>query len=308
MTVNLTFFRVSACLVVCIFCSHALLAKPSAKKPVQKTPVVDENPEPLPLPQADPKPAAKPSPSAKLQSESARPASAAPNATISSDALIEFHGASPRVRKLIEAALALTAQDLTYTYGSADPANGGMDCSGFVYYLLQKNGITDVPRDASGQYVWLRKAGAFRAVLSRKVESFELNELRPGDLLFWAGTYSTDRDPPITHAMIYLGTEKESKSRVMVGASNGRSYHGRSRWGVSVFDFTMPKVDPDHPQKRVDFVGYAHIPAFDTNAEAEAASESTKVSAADQTTELKRKKSEEAPDKRSKGTRSKTPG
>ncbi len=63
-----------------------------------------------------------------------------------------------------------------------------MDCSGFIYYVLQQNGFPDVPRDSSQQYVWVRKAGNFNAVLSRKEDSFEFDALKPGDLLFWRGT------------------------------------------------------------------------------------------------------------------------
>jgi hypothetical protein len=48
----------------------------------------------------------------------------------------------------------------------------------------------------------------------------------------------------------------------MFGASDGRSYAGIQRWGVSVFDFKMPKSDPNNPDKRVDFVGYAPIPGL----------------------------------------------
>jgi cell wall-associated NlpC family hydrolase len=130
------------------------------------------------------------------------------------------------VQKLLGSALALTRRNLDYKYGSADPANGGMDCSGFVYYVLKQNGAGDVPRDSSEQYVWLRRAGRFEPVLSRKDDSFELENLKPGDLLFWTGTYAIERDPPITHAMIYLGREKETGQRVMLGASDGSDYQG----------------------------------------------------------------------------------
>jgi cell wall-associated NlpC family hydrolase len=159
---------------------------------------------------------------------------------------------------LIESGLALTRQNLTYLYGSADPANGGMDCSGFIYHVLKENGFTEVPRSASGQYAWLRKGEAFFAVLSRRSDTFELSELQPGDLLFWTGTYGVDRDPPVTHTMIYLGREKRTKQRVMVGASDGRSYAGLQRWGVSVFDFKVETNQGERSQAR--FVGFGKLP------------------------------------------------
>ena len=151
--------------------------------------------------------------------------------------------------------------NLTYTFSSADPSNGGMDCSGFVYYVLRQNGASDVPRQANEQYVWVRKAGTFRAVLSRKPDSFELDELKPGDLMFWTGTYQTDRDPPMTHTMIYLGKEKSTGRRVMVGSSDGRSYRGLRRWGVSVFDFGPPSAAAQ-AGTGAQFAGYGSIPGL----------------------------------------------
>jgi cell wall-associated NlpC family hydrolase len=166
------------------------------------------------------------------------------------------------VQQLLTTALELTTRDLTYTYGSSDPANGGMDCSGFVYYVLNQSGVTDVPRSSSEQYVWLRRAGKFEPVLSRKDDSFELENLQPGDLLFWTGTYTIERDPPITHAMIYLGREKKTGDRVMVGASDGRIYQGQSRYGVSVFDFKIPRPENDTAKLRPTFIGYGHLPGL----------------------------------------------
>jgi cell wall-associated NlpC family hydrolase len=167
------------------------------------------------------------------------------------------------VRQILDAGLELTRQNLGYTYGSADPANGGVDCSGFIYYLLNQNEFKDVPRDSSQQYVWVRKAGNFNAVLSRKEDSFEFDALKPGDLLFWRGTYDIDRDPPITHTMIYLGREKRTKKRVMVGSSDGRTYDGKQRFGVSVFDFKMPPP-PNSGDAKISpvFVGYGRIPGL----------------------------------------------
>ena len=187
----------------------------------------------------------------------------APNVTVSPDKITDYENYPPKVRQIIEAGLELTKQNLGYAYGSADPANGGMDCSGFIYYVLKQNGFPDVPRDSSQQYVWVRKAGNFDAVLSRHADTFELDALKPGDLLFWSGTYNIDRNPPITHTMIYLGREKGTKKRIMIGASDGRTYDGKQRFGVSVFDFKLPPP-PNSSDAKLGpvFVGYGRIPGL----------------------------------------------
>jgi cell wall-associated NlpC family hydrolase len=189
---------------------------------------------------------------------------AAPMATIKPEELREFSEQPAEVQRLIRNSLLLTEQNLSYQYGSADPAAGGMDCSGFIYYVLRDAGYKDVPRDSAGQYEWVRKIGNFHAVLSRSGGSFELNDLKPGDLLFWSGTYKVDRDIPITHVMIYLGKQKSNDKPVMVGATDGRSYDGVRRYGVSVFDFKMPSGKPNtnDPDLTAKFEGYASIPGL----------------------------------------------
>ena len=186
---------------------------------------------------------------------------AAANAAIAPEEILEFRAQPAGMRKLIESTLELARQNLTYTFGSSDPANGGLDCSGFIYYVLRQHGLTQVPRDSSGLYSWVRKARGFRAVISRKADSAEMDELLPGDLLFWTGTYATAQDPPITHVMLYLGTEKSTGAKIMIGSSDGRTYHGQKRNGVSVFDFTMPRTPADGEQ-RSTFIGYARIPGL----------------------------------------------
>jgi peptidoglycan DL-endopeptidase CwlO len=223
---------------------------------------------PTPTPTASPLPTETPSPTPEetpspLPSGRAPGKKGAPNVTLSPGEIVNFDTYPVKVRQIIDASLELTKQNLGYTYGSADPANDGMDCSGFIYYVLQQNGFPDVPRDSTQQYVWVRKAGNFNAVLSRHEDSFELDDLKPGDLLFWRGTYKIDRDPPITHTMIYLGREKRTKKRVMVGSSDGRTYDGKQRWGVSVFDFKLPPP-PSSGDTKISpvFVGYGRIPGL----------------------------------------------
>ena len=218
---------------------------------------------PTPTPEESPSATQTPSASPAESPDAGRAKKGWPNVSLSPDAIEGYEKYPAKVRQILDAGLALTKQNLGYTYGSADPKNGGMDCSGFIYYVLQQNGFPDVPRDSSQQYVWVRKAGDFDTVLSRKEDSFELDDLKPGDLLFWRGTYDIDRDPPITHTMIYLGREKRTNKRVMIGSSDGRTYDGKQRWGVSVFDFKIPPP-PTSKDAKISpvFVGYGRIPGL----------------------------------------------
>lgn len=54
--------------------------------------------------------------------------------------------------------------------------------------------------------------------------------------------------------MLYLGKNDQGQ-RLMFGASDGRTYQGKSMWGVSLFDFKLP-----NPQSSSHFVGYSCIP------------------------------------------------
>src|SRR5437016_335773 len=219
-----------------------------------ETPSASPSETPMPTPTATPAGSPSPTPPKKH---------GAPNATLLPDQIKGFDNYPPKVQQLLTSALELTTRNLDYKYGSADPSSGGMDCSGFVYFVLKQSDIGDVPRDSSEQYSWVRRARQFESVLSQKDDSFELEDLKPGDLLFWTGTYAIERDPPITHAMIYLGREKKTGHRVMVGASDGRVYQGESRNGVSVFDFKVQRNGKaDDGKLRPIFIGYGHIPGL----------------------------------------------
>ncbi len=158
---------------------------------------------------------------------------------------------------LLRYGLSLTGRQLSYKMGSADPDTGGTDCSGYVYHVLKNQGHTNVPRQADEMYAWAWRAGTFRACNGNSMDTFEFKELRPGDLLFWVNSTQskTDRDPPVTHVMIYLGTRVSDGKPVTAGASDGRSYDGRRMSGVSVFDFRLPPADG-----KARFIGYAHLP------------------------------------------------
>ena len=115
-----------------------------------------------------------------------------------------------------------------------------------------------VPRQSNDMYEWTWKAGTFRACNGRSMDTFEFADLRPGDLLFWVNSTrdgKTNRDPPITHVMFYLGKRTADGHRIAVGASDGRTYDGQRRCGVSVFDFRLPS-----PGSEARFIGYARVP------------------------------------------------
>jgi hypothetical protein len=182
-------------------------------------------------------------------------------ATLATADLQDFDQQPPAVQRLLAQALELTRQNLRYKYGSSDPKEGGMDCSGTVCYLLADAGIRNPPRDAGEMYRWVWTEGHFNSVESSRPDSFEFARLKPGDLLFWTGTYDVNRDPPVSHVMIYLGINRQTGRRVMVGASEGRRFNDVSRYGVSVFDLELPRHTPgDSGTSR--FIGYGSIPGL----------------------------------------------
>lgn len=179
--------------------------------------------------------------------------------TILPEDLVEYPSEPEPVKRLIEISLGLTTRRLGYQFGSNSPDNWGMDCSGTVQCALAKFGYEKLPRSSWDFYQWVRANGEFvetPAVATTDDPVF--SALKPGDLLFWKGTYTTkDRDPAISHVMIFLGTLKEDGEGVLFGASSGRRYRGRTIHGVSVFDWEVPK-----PGSESKFVGYGRIPGL----------------------------------------------
>lgn len=170
--------------------------------------------------------------------------------SISTSELSNFHSNPAKVQRLIEMGLELTKLNLNYKYASADPHNGGMDCSGTMYYLLNKIGIKEVPRSSNDLYNWVKAKGLFYK------SDNELAHLHPGDLLFWTRTYAAPNNAYITHVMIYLGKNKDGQP-LMMGSSDGRTYKGKQIYGVSIFDFFPPSSKSNN-----NFVGYSCIPGF----------------------------------------------
>lgn len=101
-----------------------------------------------------------------------------------------------------------------------------MDCSNTARWLYREvRGIT-LPRTASDQYEWLRARR--RLWRTGPDESRLRRRLQPGDLLFWEHTYRPERKPPVTHVMVYLGTD--ARGRMLMAGSQRAS-------GPDIYEF-----------------------------------------------------------------------
>jgi cell wall-associated NlpC family hydrolase len=149
-------------------------------------------------------------------------------------------------RKLIEAAIETGKEvaGMAYLYGGNGAEDGGFDCSGAMYHILRKVGLKP-PRTSSDQFLWVKEKSFInlvsRAATDSKDPSF--SHLKPGDLVFWSGTYEPDdgRLVQITHVAIFLGFEKKDGRAVMINATDGRSYRGKKGNGFGVYDFRVPR-------------------------------------------------------------------
>lgn len=173
--------------------------------------------------------------------------------------LAEFEQQPQAIQNLIKSSLELTGKNLAYTFGSDTPKKGGMDCSGAICYLLKSLGLKDAPRMSHTIYLWLDKYSHLTKLEKVYTPTHpSLRAIQPGDLLFWEGTYSVgERNPPISHVMLYLGTLKSDGKGVLFGASSGRRYRGKKIHGVSVFDFKVPSET-----SKAKLVAYGPIPGI----------------------------------------------
>ncbi len=181
-------------------------------------------------------------------------------ARIDADELAEIELLPESRRQLIESALAL-AQDspwLPYRIGSADPALGGFDCSGAMYFVMRKAGL-DPARSAAGQMEWIKNNGGFHEVAAgaEDLKHPSFSALRPGDLLFWAVSDSSGQTR-VHHVAMYLGRAKSDGLPLIINSTDGRTYRGRKGNGYGVYDFTIPKKDA-----LSKLVGYGTPPGID---------------------------------------------
>ncbi|HYK77593.1 MAG TPA: SH3 domain-containing C40 family peptidase [Daejeonella sp.] len=139
---------------------------------------------------------------------------------------------NPDAAKILETAK--TMLGVPYLWGGTSIK--GVDCSGFTKTSFFLNGIV-LPRDASQQ-----------ALVGEKVDIYEqdtvslkqaLKNLKPGDLLFFAGGKNRTPNPRVTHTAIYMGNGEFIQSAGLVrinsmipGAKNYDDYQSRTLVGA----------------------------------------------------------------------------
>lgn len=121
-----------------------------------------------------------------------------------------------------------------------------MDCSNTARYLYKVTTGIELPRTASDQYYYLHlqdKAWDVPQASNGFADcNFLRQNLKPGDLLFWENTYKPERQPPITHVMVFLGTNDKGQW-IMAGSQTTRGgEHNRANGGpdIYVFNPTQP--------------------------------------------------------------------
>lgn len=121
-----------------------------------------------------------------------------------------------------------------YPYG-AQPA-GGMDCSGFLWFVLQKKSSSYSPpgRDYAGWSIPQRNSVELAKAAPKKLR---LGEMKPGDIAFFAPDGRDSKASAIYHAGLYLGDGwmiHSSDSRAGVSLGNivrGTWWNDQFVWG-----------------------------------------------------------------------------
>lgn len=115
-----------------------------------------------------------------------------------------------------------------------------MDCSNTTRYLFYKIFRLDIGRTASEQYYRLKTRGRAWDVphdSSGRIDIEYLHKnLKVGDLLFWENTYKPERQPPITHVTVYMGTDDVGRF-LMVGSEQGRGLLDQKFNGPDLYYF-----------------------------------------------------------------------
>ena len=160
-------------------------------------------------------------------------------------------GGAPSVQSLWDRCHYLSKKGVGYSFGSNSPYNGGMDCSGTVQFVLKSLGYHDIPRASYQQHQWMKNMGRLKSVGWGHSEEKAYASMKPGDLVFWGGTYNSGHK--VSHVEIYMGRNPQTGQQFFFGARSSR-VRGLNGNGVDVFKF--PK------SRKGRLVGYGTLPGL----------------------------------------------
>ena len=146
--------------------------------------------------------------------------------------------------RFLQQARALGNQGIEYDEDWRPPGESqswAMDCSNTARYIYKVTTGIQLPRTASDQYYYLHLQGKAWDVPQTPEGfadgNFLRRNLKPGDLLFWENTYRPERQPPITHVMVFLGTNDKGQW-IMAGSQSSRGgEHNRRNGGPDIYVF-----------------------------------------------------------------------
>ena len=146
--------------------------------------------------------------------------------------------------RFLQQARALGNQGIEYDEDWRPPGESQawtMDCSNTARYIYKITTGIQLPRTASDQYYYLHLQGKAWDVPQASNGwadcEFLRHNLKPGDLLFWENPSRPERQPPITHVMVFLGTNDKGQW-IMAGSQTSRGgEHNRRNGGPDIYVF-----------------------------------------------------------------------
>lgn len=155
------------------------------------------------------------------------------------------HRAGVPISAVRTRAVDIAKMKLPYSFGGSSPADGGMDCSGSIQHLLKSLGLQNVPRTSYHQYDWVKEKTRLK-----KSKTIDHDDLTPGDLIFWGGTYRSGHK--VSHVMMYMGRGVDGKL-YMYGARS-KSIRGVGGAGVDIHEL--------RPGQHKNLIGFGKPPGL----------------------------------------------
>jgi len=198
---------------------------------------------PAPLPVAKPLPDVPPSTPTYFPSPSSSSKQTNRNSFFASSTSAPLMG-NDWANRFLQQARDLSNKGIEYDESWRPPGEAhawAMDCSNTARYLYKVTTGLQLPRTASDQYYYLHlqnKAWDVPQASNGFADTSYLKEkLKPGDLLFWENTYRPERQPPITHVMVFLGNNEKGEW-IMAGSQSSRGgLHNRRGGGPDIYVF-----------------------------------------------------------------------